>query len=66
MTRKTSKKVSMNGKSMRPIVSLRIKAKSDQVDDAWSRSEDSSSTGKMNSSLIIVMRKMQPKIAKVL
>ena len=66
MTRKVSKKVIMNGKRRRPMVSARIKLKS-RAPLEWCRAiADSSRTGRMNSSVVMTIRKMHPKTASAL
>jgi hypothetical protein len=66
MTRKTSRKITMNGKSRRPIVSPRIRPKSDALVEFWRRTEDSFKMGRTKCSVHTVMRKIQPKTARVL
>ena len=66
MTRKTSRKVIIKGKRRRPIVSLRIKVKSVAPFEFWSRTADTSSTGNINSSAVMIIRKMHPNTARVL
>lgn len=66
ITRNTRRNATMNGKSRRPIVSERIKANSEGLTDVCRAMADSSRTGRINSSVVIVRRKMHPKTAKVL
>jgi hypothetical protein len=66
ITRKTSRKVIMNGKSRRPMVSPRIKQNSKALFASSNRAAEISNTGKMNSSEVITIRNMQPNTASVL
>ena len=66
MTRNTRRKIIMNGKRSKLIVSAKIKERSERREVCLRRIAESSRTGVMNSSEMMVMRKMQPKTARVL
>ncbi|KAG7102327.1 hypothetical protein HYQ44_018137 [Verticillium longisporum] len=73
MTRKTRRKVSINGKRSQETVSARMRRRSvadgGRMPGAMGglrRSEDSMRMGRMNSSEMMVKRKMQPKTATIL
>src|SRR3569833_101249 len=66
MTRKTSRKVSMKGKSSHEMLSAWTRKVSLAEDTVSSRADDSTSTGRMNSSDAMVRMKMHPNTATTL
>ena len=56
----------MKGKRRREVVSARMNERSLRVVTCLRRMAESARTGVMNSSLMMVIRKMQPKTARVL
>jgi len=66
ITRKTSRKITMNGKRSLLVASARINPNSDILRELCNLIADSSKTGITNSSLMTVIRKMHPNTASVL